>query len=66
MSDPCFTTERAIWLERFLVPYLYSADRDKTGEVVDAIIPHLSPTGIDVLYELVNAEDLVRNYGGTK
>ena len=68
MSDPCFTSERAVWLERFLVPYLYSEDREKIGVVVDAMIPHLSPTGIDVLYELLNqdTEDLIRNYGGTK
>lgn len=68
MSDPCFTSERAVWLERFLVPYLYSEDRDKIGVVVDAMIPHLSPTGIDVLYELLHqdTEDLIRNYGGTK
>ena len=67
MSDPSFVSEKAFWLERFLVPYLYSEDKNKIDEVVEALIPHLSSTGIEVLYDLLHQEndDPIKNYGGT-
>ena len=68
MSEPRVTPEKAIWLSNNLSAFFYTKEKPEINAVVDAIMHHLSLTGINKVYEILKEleEEKIANYGGSK